>query len=431
MPKIITLFRNAWKTPDLRRKILFTIFILTVFRIIAHIPIPGVNLDALKQLFTQSQFLGLLNMFSGGALANFSIIALGLNPYINASIIMQLMSMVFPQLEELQKEGESGQRKINQFTRVLTVPLAAVQSVTIYFLLRNQGVIITLSSTDLLLMIVTLTAGAVLLVWLGELITEYGIGNGVSFLIFVGILSGLPVSITQIAVSQTQNNFLNIILFTTLSLLVIGGIVLVNESQRQIPIQYARRVRGNRMYGGTTTHLPLRLNQAGVIPIIFAISLILIPGMVANFVIQSNLGGPNLVNIAYFVADLFQNSAFYAIFYFLLVIGFTYFYTAVTFNPDRIAENLQKSGGFIPGIRPGRTTSNYLNWILTRITLPGAIFLGIIAILPLLAQTVFPEIGTRLTLGGTSILIVVSVVLETVRSVEAMMVMRNYEGFLE
>jgi len=430
--KFLNILRNAWKTPDLRAKVVFTLLLLTIYRIIAHIPIPGVNFEALKNLFAQNQFLGLLNMFSGGALANFSIIALGLNPYINSSIIFQLLGMVFPKIEEMQKEGESGMRKINQYTRILTVPLAAIQSISIYFLLRSQGIIQGLKVSELAILIITLTTGAVLLVWLGELITEYGIGNGISFLIFAGILSGMPISITQIAVTQTGEGFFNLILFAALALLVIGGIVLVNEAQRQIPIQYARRVRGTRQYGGGTTHLPLRLNQAGVIPIIFAISLMLIPGMVANFIVNSGINMPRVINIAQFISDLFtHDNLFYAAFYFILVLAFTYFYTAVTFNPEKIAENLQKNGGFIPGIRPGRITANYLNWILTRITLPGAIFLGVIAVLPMLTRFAFPTMGNVLSLGGTSILIVVSVVLETVKSMEAMMLMRSYEGFLE
>ena len=432
MNKLLNIFRNAWKTPDLKNKILFTILLLTIYRVIAHVPLPGVDFEALKALFARNELLGLLNMFSGGALVNFSIIALGLSPYINSSIVFQLLGMVFPKIEEMQKEGEAGMRKINQYTRMLTVPLAGIQSISIYFLLRSQGIIQTLKLPELGMLIITLTTGAVLLVWLGELISEYGIGNGISFLIFAGILSGMPVSFSQVAATQTGENILPIFLFIGLALLVIGGIVLVNEAQREIPIQYARRVRGTKSHGGGTTHLPLRLNQAGVIPIIFAISLMLIPGMAANFVMNSGIGIPWLISAAQFVNKLFsQNSAFYAGFYFILVLAFTYFYTAVTFNPERIAENLQKNGGFVPGIRPGKVTANYLNWILTRITLPGAFFLGIIAVLPMLTRVVFPTIGNVLSLGGTSILIIVSVVLETVKSMESMMLMRSYEGFLE
>lgn len=430
MDKITSLLRRIWKTPDLRRKILLSLLILLVYRVLAHVPLPAINITALRDLFSQSQFLGLLNLFSGGALSNFSIIALGLNPYINASIILQLMTMVFPKLEELQKEGEAGQRKINQYTRLLTVPLAIVQSLSIYFILRQQEIITNLSPLKLGLMILTLTAGAILLVWLGELITEYGIGNGISVLIFAGILSGMPLSIGQLFGARTQGNFLDIGLFIAVALAVIAGIVLVNEARREIPVQYARRAKGGRETGGASSFIPLRLNQAGVIPIIFAISLVLIPGTVANF--AAGLPYPQVASIASTVAELFnQQSITYAITYFLLVIGFTYFYTAVTFNPDNIAENLQKQGGFIPGVRPGKMTSEYLNRILTRITLPGALFLGAIAIMPILMQFLFPEIGAIVSLGGTSILIVVSVILETVKQVEAMLVMRGYEKFLE
>ncbi len=430
MDKILNLLRNAWNTPDLRSKLLFSILILAVFRILAHIPLPGIDFAALKALFAQSQFLGLLNLFSGGALSNFSIIALGLNPYINASIILQLMAMVIPKLEELQKEGEAGMRKIDQYTRLLTVPLAIVQSISIYFILQQQNIISLLPPLQLGLMVLTLTTGAVLLVWLGELITEYGVGNGISILIFAGILSGLPVSLTQLVGARTQSNVFNLILFAVVALLVVGGIVLVNEARREIPVQYARRARGSKQLGGATTFLPLRLNQAGVIPIIFAISLVLIPGTVANF--ATGLPYPHVAEIAGKVAQIFnQRSATYAITYFLLVVGFTFFYTAVTFNPDNIAENLQKQGGFIPGVRPGKITSEYLNRILTRITLPGGIFLATIAVLPILLQFLFPEIGSVVSLGGTSILIVVSVILETIRSIEAMMVMRGYEQFLD
>lgn len=428
MAKIISILRSAWATPDLRRKILFTLGILAGFRILAHVPLPGIDLAALKSLFEQSQFLGLLNLFSGGALSNFSIIALGLNPYINASIILQLMTMVFPKLEELQKEGEAGQRKINQYTRLLTVPLAIVQSLSIYFILRQQGIIEFLTPLQLGLMILTLTTGAVLLVWLGELITEYGIGNGISILIFAGILSGLPISLSQLLGTRTQGDFFDLGLFVVVALAVIAGIVLVNEAHREIPVQYARRARGQAT--AVQTFIPLRLNQAGVIPIIFAISLVLIPGTVANF--AAGLPYPQVAEIANLVAQLFnQQNIFYAIFYFLLVIGFTYFYTAVTFNPDRIAENLQRQGGFIPGVRPGKITSEYLNRVLNRITLPGSLFLASIAVMPILMQFLFPQIGAVVSLGGTSILIVVSVIIETVKQMEAMMVMRGYERFLE
>ncbi len=427
--KIVNFLRNAWSTPDLRKKLIFTFIIITLYRIVAHVPLPGVNLSALRTLFQQSQFLGLLNMFSGGALANFSIIALGLNPYINASIIFQLAGMVIPKLEELQKEGEQGQRKINQWTRILSIPLAAVQSLSVYFILRQSHIIDSLTPLSLLAMIATLTAGSILAVWLGELLTEYGIGNGISILISVGIISGLPTQITQLMSTRTSEDTMNLIVFLVLALVTIVAIVIVNEGRRQIPVQYARRVHGAKQGISQMTYLPLRVNQAGVIPIIFAVSLVLIPGTVANFL--QGVDSAQVAGIARAMANFFNQTSFtYMATYFVLVVAFTFFYTAVTFNPDRIAENLQQQGGFIPGVRPGNATSEYLNRLLTRITVPGALFLGVIAILPILVRMAFPTIGSIVTLGGTSLLILVSVTVETLRTMESMMVMRGYDKFV-
>jgi preprotein translocase subunit SecY len=426
MNNVLSLFRNSLKTESVRNKILFTALVFLIFRIFAHIPVSGVNVAALKSLFSQNQFLGLLDIFSGGTLANFSVMALGLNPYINASIILQLLTLVFPKLEAMSKEGESGQRKINQYTRMITVPLALVQAIGMYALLRSQGIISTLSPLALISFMLTMTAGTMLLVWLGELITEKGVGNGISLLIFAGIVGRLPVTIGQTLTTVTSENFLNIILFLGVGLVVIASIVVINEATRQISVYYAKRVRGNKMYGGQTTHLPLRLNQAGVIPIIFAVSLVLMPSLVANYLTASK----NLIlhNIATTLTVWFNPSgAFYNILYFVLVVGFTYFYTAVVFNPKKISEEIQKYGGFIPGIRPGTATANYLNYILTRITLAGAVFLGIIAIFPTVARA-FTSVQTLL-IGGTGVLIVVSVVLETIKALEAQLVMKNYDSF--
>lgn len=426
MNNVLTLFKNSFKTESVRRKILFTIAIFLIFRIFAHIPVAGVNLEALKNLFSQNQFLGLLDIFSGGTLANFSVMALGLSPYINASIIMQLLTMVFPKLEALQKEGESGRRKMNQYTRLITVPLAIFQAIGMYALLRSQGIITVLAPLDLIAFMLTMTAGSMLLVWLGELITEKGLGNGISLLIFAGIVGRLPVSLGQTLSTLNSSNFLNIILFAGVALIVIGSIVLINEATRQISVYYAKRVRGNKMYGGQTTHLPLRLNQAGVIPIIFAVSLVLMPSLIANYLTASK--NPVLFNIATTLTVWFNpDGIFYNALYFILIVGFTYFYTAVVFNPKKIAEDIQKYGGFVPGIRPGASTSHYLNYILTRITLAGAIFLGIIAIFPTVARA-FTNVQTLL-IGGTGILIVVSVVLETIKALEAQLVMKNYDSF--
>lgn len=428
MNKILTPLVNAWHTPELRRKILFTAAIFFIFRLFAHIPVPGVNLVALKQLFTQNQFLGLLDIFSGGTLANFSVMALGLNPYINATIILQLLQMVFPSLEALSKEGESGRMKINQYARMLTVPLAALQALGTFALLRNQHIIGSASPLTLISLILTLTAGTILLMWLGELITEYGIGNGISMLIFGGIIGRMPVIIGQTISVVTGDQIINILAFGLVGILVIAGIVLVNEATRQIPIVYARRVRGNKMYGGQSTFLPLRVNQAGVIPIIFAVSLVLIPSLLGQYLGQ--VPNPMISRIAQGLSSSFRPTGIiYNAFYFLLVIGFTYFYTAIIFNPKKISDEIQKYGGFIPGIRPGTPTANYLNYILTRITLAGAVFLGVIAVLPSLIQGV-SNVAT-LTIGGTGILIVVSVILETTRQFETMLVTRNYEGFLK
>ena len=426
MQNIFGIFTRSIKAPDIRRKLLFTFGIFVIFRIFAHIPVSGVNLAALKTLFSENQFLGLLDIFSGGTLANFSVMALGLNPYINASIILQLLTMVFPKLEALSKEGESGRQKINQYTRFLTVPLALLQSIGMYALLRSQGIISSLAPIDIVSFVATMTAGSMLLVWLGELISQKGVGNGISLLIFAGIVGRIPVIFGQTISTAQAANFFNLAVFLVMGLLVISSIIFINEGTRKITIYYAKRVRGNKMYGGQSTFLPLRVNQAGVIPIIFAVSLILLPSIVANYLTAS----PNkvLYNIATTITSLFDPSGpFYNGLYFLLVVGFTYFYTAVIFNPKKISEEIQKYGGFIPGIRPGSPTAKYLNYILTRITLAGAIFLGIIAIFPEIARA-FTNVQT-LALGGTGILIVVSVILETIKTIEAQLVMRNYEGF--
>ena len=428
MNSVVNILRNAIATPEVKKKLLFTALIFFVFRVFAHIPVSGVNIAQLKNLFAQNQFLGLLDIFSGGTLTNFSIIALGLNPYINASIILQLFTMIFPKLEELSKEGESGRRKINQYTRFLTVPLAILQSIGMYALLRSQQVISVLTPLELVVFMATMTAGTMFLVWLGELITERGVGNGISILIFAGIVGRLPVVLGQTLSTTTSENSMNLIIFVVLGVAVTASIVFVGEAVRQITVFYAKRVRGNKMSGGQSTHLPLRLNQAGVIPIIFAVSLVLLPSLLGHYLAGSR--NSSLSAIALTINMLFDpNGPIYNLVYFLLVVGFTYFYTAIIFNPKKIAEDIQKSGGFIPGIRPGTPTANYLNYILTRITLVGAMFLGAIAILPTIAKA-FTGVQTLL-LGGTSLLIVVSVVLETFKAIEAQLVMRNYEGFLK
>lgn len=429
LDKILSPFINAFKIPTLRRKILITILIILIYRIVAHIPIGGVNLAGIRNLFASNDLLGLLNIYSGGTLANFSVVALGLNPYINASIIMQLLTMVFPKLEQLQKEGEQGRQKINQYTRYLSVPLSVLQAIGMYTLLRRQGLVEVTSPIEILTIIVGMTAGTIFLMWLGELLTEYGIGNGISLLIFAGIVAAAPVALFQTVNLVDQQQVINILIFAALGMAITAAIVFVNEGRRQILVQYARRYSGGRQsVGAAHTYLPLRVNQAGVIPIIFAVSLVLIPSFGGQFLSQAP--NPTLQNIGRWLAVNFNpNSISYNLTYFLLVMGFTFFYTAVIFNPTKIADDIKKYGGFIPGIRPGSATSSYLNYILVRITLAGAIFLGAIAILPSIISQ-FTGI-TTLAIGGTSLLIVVSVILDSAKQFESQLIERNYEGFLK
>lgn len=428
MSSIIQPFINAFKIPSLRKKLLITILILVIFRLAAHIPVGGVDLEGLKNLFSQNQFLGLLDIFSGGTLANFSIISLGLNPYINASIIIQLLTVVFPKLEQMQKEDERGRQKLNQYTRMITVPLSVLQSIAMFTLLKNQGLITAVSPIQILTIVVSMTAGTVFLMWLGELLTEYGIGNGISVLIFAGIVARAPVVLFQTVSVVDQTQILNVLIMIVLAVIIVAGIVFVNEGKRQIMVQYARRFTGGRQAGASFTYLPLRVNQAGVIPIIFAVSLVLLPSLLGQYLTQVHQA--NIAGIGRFMVENFHaNSLAYNLTYFLLVIAFTYFYTAVVFNPTKISDEIKKGGGFIPGIRPGSATAAYLNYILLRITLFGAVFLGAIAIMPSIASSLTGI--TTLVLGGTSILIVVSVILDTAKQFESQLIERNYEGFLK
>ncbi|MEX0649925.1 MAG: preprotein translocase subunit SecY [Candidatus Andersenbacteria bacterium] len=425
---------QIFRVPELRKKIVIVLGLLIVFRVAAVIPVPGVPTESLKALFSGNQLFGLLDIFSGGGLSNLSIMMLGVGPYITASIVMQLMTMIVPRLEEMQKEeGEAGRQKINQWTRLLTVPLAALQGFAFLNLLQrggaqgaSAGLGVTFTPWELVVTLIAVTAGTLFVMWLGELITEQGIGNGISLIIFVGIISQLPQATAQIIATWTPDQFFTYGMFLVVAIIVIAGVVLVSEGQRAIPISYARQVRGNRTAGGVQTHLPLRVNQAGVIPIIFALSVMLFPGVIANFF----LAAPNatVANAASFVVGLFQDQRFYGLAYFVLVVAFTFFYTQLTFDPKQIAENVQKQGGFIPGIRPGKQTENYLRYVLNRITLTGALFLGGIAVLPLIVQAL-TNVST-LTIGGTALLIVVSVVLETMKQIESQLTMREYEGFL-
>lgn len=416
---------QIWKVKELRNKILFVLTMLVIFRFAAHIPVPGVNVEALQKFFASNQILGLMNVFSGGSMQNFSIVMMGIAPYITSSIIFQLLGMIIPALEELQKE-ESGRQKINMWTRWLTVPLAALQAFGMITLLRNSStdILNNVSPADFMMMLVVITAGTIFLMWIGELISEKKIGNGISLLIFAGIVSGLPQSIQQMAVQYDPSQLFLLLGFIAIAVVTVVGVVIITEGQRNIPVQYAKQIRGNRMFGGTTTHLPLRVNMAGVIPIIFAISVVLFPPMIAQFFMKARTAW--IATMAEKVIALFNNQLFYGIAYFLLVFAFTFFYTEVIFHPSQIAENLQKQGGFIPGIRPGRHTSEYLANTTHKIIFVGALFLGLIAILPLIMKA-FTGIQA-LAIGGTSLLIVVAVVIETVKQVESQLTMREYEG---
>lgn len=415
---------QALKVKEIRRKIIFILGVLVVFRIAANVPIPGIDASQLKSFFEGNQLFGLLNMFSGGGLKNISVVMMGVGPYITASIIMQLMTMIFPKIEQMYKEeGEAGRQKFNMWTRWLTVPLAAMQSFAMISLLKSQGVILDLTVFNYITVIITATAGTVFLMWLGELITEKGLGNGVSLIIFAGIVSSLPGSLQQMIATWDSTQIFVYLGFAAVSVFTIAAIVFVTEGQRNIPISFAKRFRGGRAQGGGTSYLPLRVNQAGVIPIIFAMSIMLFPGMISNFL--ANSSNERIAEIASGMANFFANQWIYGGLYFVLVVLFTFFYTAVTFDPKSVSENLQRQGSFVPGIRPGAPTMEYLNWIVNRITLSGALFLGLIAVLPFIIQGI-TGIKT-ITIGGTGILIVVSVVIETIKQIEAQLVMRDYE----
>jgi preprotein translocase subunit SecY len=417
---------QIWKIKDLRNKILFILGMLVIFRFTAHIPIPGVNLVALQKLFTDNQVLGLMDIFSGGGLRSFSVVMMGVGPYITASIIFQLLAMIYPKLEEMQKE-ESGRQKINMWTRWLTVPLAAMQAYGMITILNRSShdILGDVSNFNLIAMIISISAGTVFLMWLGELISEKQIGNGISLIIFAGIVAQLPEVIRQSVITYDSSQLFTIVGFILIAVITVIGVVVINEGQRNIPVQYARQIRGSRAYGGTATHLPLRVNMAGVIPIIFAISIIMFPSMIAQFFMHAKT--TFIAHSAEWVITMFQNQLFYGILYFLLVFAFTYFYTEVIFHPDQIAENLQKHGGFIPGIRPGKNTSDYLGYTTHKIILVGALFLGLIAILPLIMRAFTGN--ASLAIGGTSLLIVVSVVIETMKQIESQMTMREYESY--
>lgn len=427
MNELLDLIQRISRNASLRKKFLFTAGIFAIFRFFAHVPVPAVNTTALKSLFAGNQFLGVLDIFSGGTLANFSVMAIGINPFITASIIMQLAAMVFPKLKEMQKEGESGREQINQYTRFLSVPLAVVQSISILVLLNTQNLLETQNPLTLIAMIMSLVAGAMMLMWLGELVTQYGIGNGISMVLLAGIVSRMPVAVVRTFSATTSEQYLTIAIFGLLFLGIIAAIVVINEAVRKVSIQYAKRIRGSRMYGGQTTHLPLKVNQAGVLPIIFAVSIMLAPPFIGRLLATTQ--NAQLVSLGQQIQVFFAPTHWaYNLIYFSVVFAFTYLSALVFFNTEDLSDELKKSGAFIPGIRPGKPTQKFLNFVITRITLVGATFLGIIAILPTVIQS-FTGIGS-LAIGGTGVLIIVSVVLETAKQVESQLVGESYDRFI-
>jgi preprotein translocase subunit SecY len=426
---------NAFRAPDIRRRILFVLAMLVVYRALAVVPVPSVDQEAVRGLIESQTFLQLLDLFSGGGLSSFSIVAMGVNPYINASIIMQLMTGVVPRLQALSREGEYGRTRINQYTRYLTVPLALLQAYGYLAILSSQNIVtdFDILSIQTLGQMITLAAGTVLAMWIGELITERGIGNGISFIIFAGIVARVPQGVASFL---SNPDIAGGVLFVLMAIVVVAVIVYIQEGQRRIPIQYASRVRGRRMYQGGATFLPLRVNQAGVIPIIFAVSILLFPTQIASYFASPAGADPGSITIANQIADaivsfLDPRGIPYILGYFLLTMGFTYFYTAFTFKPDETADQLRKNGGFIPGIRPGAPTRDYLAKVVFRLSLAGAIFLALIAVSPIILSALFAGgVVGGFALGGTALLIVVSVVVETMKQIEAQLMMRNYEGFI-
>ena len=419
LEKIVIVLRDE----TLRKRIAFTIGALIVFRLLAAIPMPGIDSASLSRLLAGNQFLGLLDIFSGGGISRLSIVMLGVGPYITASIIVQLLTMMFPSMKaKMQEEGEAGRQKLSQYSRYAAVPLAAIQAFAFINLFQNQNVIPQFSGLTMIVSILVITAGSLLLMWIGELVSEFGIGNGVSLIIFAGIVAALPKTLFQIIAGFDVANLPFYILALVIGLVVVVTVVVVTEAERSVPVTYAKQVRGNKVYGGVSTYLPLRLNQAGVIPIIFALSILIFPQIISNYF--SNSSNLAIADAAASVSSFLADPWTHAVIYFILVFIFTYFYTAVTFDPKQISENLQRGGAFIPGVRPGESTMEYLGKIVTRITLVGAIFLAVIAVLPLITQGITGN--QSLAIGGTALLIVVSVVLDLLKKIDAQVSMREY-----
>lgn len=424
METFFSKIKLIWTDITLRKRVLFVLLALVLFRLLAAIPIPNIDNVELNRFLSSDQFFGILNIFSGGGLTNLSIIMLGVGPYITSSIIMQLLTIMVPALKRIyHEEGEAGRKKFTQYSRLLTIPLAAIQGFALLAVLESKNILVNLSAFDKITDLIIVIAGSILLTWIGELVSEFGIGNGVSLIIFAGIVSRLPAEINQMIFTFDVSQIPLYLMFIVVGVLVIAGIVLVTESERPIPVTYAKRVRGMKMYGGGSTYLPLRVNQAGVIPIIFALSILLFPQMIGTFLSRFS-GNAILSNISHTLMSFSQTSLLYAVLYFILVFLFTYFYTAVTFDPEALSTNLQKNGAFIPGIRPGVSTSAYISKVLSRITLLGAVFLGFIAVLPLIVRSLTGI--TAIALGGTALLIVVSVVLDLIKKVDAQISMREY-----
>ncbi len=417
---------KVWEHKELRNKLFYVLGLLIVFRLAAHIPIPGVDLGSLRSFFNSNAYLGFLNVFSGGALENFSIVMLGVSPYITASIIFQLLGMILPKLEEMQKEAD-GQRKIQQWTRYLAVPMAIIQGYgTLLLLEKSAGTLLSaVTIWQKLLIICLITGGSIFVMWLGELITEKNIGNGISMIIFTNIVAQLPQTVQQLLATYDSSQLPTMIGYIVLAVAMVFGVVYITEGQRNIPIASARQIRGQA--GGRETHLPMRINQAGVIPIIFAVSLVLLPPIVGQYLAGTTI--PSLITVGQWLVGVFDNKFIYATIYFIFVFIFTYFYTAVVFKPEQIAENLQKRGSFIPGIRPGKPTIDYLQFVSNHLLLAGALFLGVIAVAPVIIQAVMSSSTTGVIVGGTSLLIVVSVALETVKQIQAQLQVRDYEYF--
>ncbi len=423
MDAFVQKFKLIFSDKNLRFRIIFTLVVLALFRFMAAIPTPGIDKAQLALFFQNNQFFGLLNVFSGGGLSNLSIVMLGVGPFITASIIMQLLTMMSEKLKSIyQEEGEAGRRKFSQYTRLISVPLSALQAFGFLLLLSKQGVLTSLTPFDFAINIIVITTGSCLLMWMGELITEFGIGNGTSLIICAGIIARAPTAIGQLLLSFDQTQLPLYIALAATAAVVIYAVVFITEAERPIPVTYAKRVRGNKMFGGVSTYLPLRLNQAGVIPIIFALSLLLFPQLILNF--MKGLSSGVIQAIANTLLNWLANNWIYGILYFLFVFLFTYFYTAITFDPKMISENLQKSGAFIPGVRPGQSTAEYLSKVTTRITLVGALFLGVVAVLPLVVKAITGI--TSIAIGGTALLIVVSVIIDLVKKVDAQVSMREY-----